>query len=453
MQLKNPDKVLIILLTGVFIGAFDIAVTGPAIASIKQYFNVDQRLLSWIFSINVLFTLVFTPFITRLSDVFGRIKIFTISLLIFLTGLLFVVLSQNYYCLLAGRAIQGIGVGGIFPVVPAIIGEYFPVSKRGHALGLIGGVFGVANIIGPLVAGFILISWSWKLLFVINIPLVVFVIISAIKVLPKDKIKHKLKFDVLGSILLGLAIGTFAFGINKINTHDIFNSLLNDFFLYFIFSVFIFLILIFVEKRAENPVISTKFFKSRQIKIAFALALGTGFFQACFIFFPNMLSENLNITASKASFMLLPIVLAMSVGAPLAGKIVDITGSKKVLLTGLSFVFVGLIIISIFTATNLYYFAGFVFGLGLSSLESSGVRYIMLNEVNPDERATAQGMVSIFISSGQLISASLIGAVAASYSGIFSSGYNYSFLLISILALLLIVIGFFLKSKNNEIDE
>lgn len=449
--LKKPDKVLIILLTGIFIGAFDIAITGPAIASIKQYFDVDPRLLSWIFSINVLFTLVFTPFITHLSDVIGRIKIFLFALLIFLTGLLIVVLSKNYNLLLAGRAIQGIGVGGIFPIVPAIIGEYFPANKRGRALGLIGGIFGVASIIGPLVAGFILISYSWKLLFIINIPLLIFVIISVFKILPKDRLKKKFKFDVWGSIFFGLAIGSFALGINKINSNDIYNSLLNDFLPYFIISIFIFLILIFVEKKAVKPIISINFFKSKQIKIAFALALGTGFFQACFIFFPNMLSENLNITASEASFMLLPVVLAMAVGAPVAGKFVDKIGSKKVLITGLSFVFAALIFISIYTTANLYYLAAFVFGLGISSLESSGVRYIMLNEINSKERASAQGMVSIFISSGQLIGASLIGAVATSYSGILNSGYNYSFLLISILAVILIFISFFLKTKKAEI--
>ncbi len=450
---KKNKKILIVLLLGIFIGAFDISVIGPAISSIKETLNLQARSLSWIFSINVLFTLVFTPLTTRLSDTFSKKKIFIITISIFAVGSLVVALSNSFEMLLTGRAIQGIGVSGIFPVVPAIIGDVVAAEKRGRALGLIGAVFGIASILGPIAAGVLLYYFSWNALFIINIPIALFIVLAGIKFLPDYESKDKSKFDWWGTITLGFIVGLFAFGISKINTGNFPQSLIYDSLPYFLFSCILLIVFIFIERKEKAPIFKSNIINSRQIKIVIMIAIGTGIFQASFIFIPNMIVDVFHTSPSKASFMLMPIVIAMAVGSPLAGRLVDKIGTKFILFTGLTLVSVGLILLSNITnQMYLFYFAGILFGFGVSTLESSSLRYILLNEVSNNERTSAQGMLSIFISTGQLLGASLIGAIATSYSGKLSSGYNAAYLYIAFLAIPLIVISIFLKSRKKEIE-
>jgi MFS family permease len=116
---SSDKKILAILFTGVLMGALDIAIVGPAIPSIEITLSVDPRLLGWIFSIYVLFNLVGVSFFARLSDIYGRRNIYIVSLMLFGLGSVVVSISGDYTALLSGRAIQGLGASGIFPVASA----------------------------------------------------------------------------------------------------------------------------------------------------------------------------------------------------------------------------------------------------------------------------------------------------------------------------------------------
>ena len=152
-------------------GALDISIVGPAIPSIEEKLVIQPRLLGWIFSIYVLFNLSGVSLFARLSDIYGRRNIYIISLGIFALGSLLVSISQSFTTLLIGRAVQGFGASGIFPVASAVVGDLFPPEKRGRVLGLIGAVFGLAFLIGPVIAGILLKYFEWSVLFLINIPI------------------------------------------------------------------------------------------------------------------------------------------------------------------------------------------------------------------------------------------------------------------------------------------
>jgi MFS family permease len=141
MDKKSNRRVLAILFTGVLMGALDISIVGPAIPSIEEKLLVEPRLLGWIFSIYVLFNLTGVSLFARLSDIFGRRNIYIVSLGIFALGSLIVSVSENFDTLLIGRAVQGFGASGIFPVASAVVGDIFPPEKRGRVLGLIGAVY------------------------------------------------------------------------------------------------------------------------------------------------------------------------------------------------------------------------------------------------------------------------------------------------------------------------
>lgn len=449
---KKSKKILLLLFLGVLMGALDISIVGPALPSIQETIAIDKRNLSWIFTIYVLFNLVGTPLMSKMADIYGRKSTYISSLIIFGLGSLLVSLSNSFELLLVGRGIQGFGASGIFPVATAIIGDIFPPEKRGQKLGLIGAVFGIAFIIGPIIAGFLLmINWHW--LFIINLPIIVFLVIWGLKILPANKSVKKGKFDYQGMIVIGLLLTSFSFGINNIETKDFFHSLATikvaPLLIVAVILVFIFRM---IEKKASDPILKLNNFNSRQVKIASILAMAAGVFETTMVFIPDYAVEAFHVTASKASFMLIPVIIALAITAPISGKMLDKIGSKIVIITGTSSVAIGLLLLSV-SAENmiLFYSSEVLIGIGLSMLLGASIRYIMLNEVPATERTSIQGVITIFTSIGQMSGAATAGAVVDSYGGNIEA-YSYAYLAVSIFTFGIVFISFFLKNRKEELE-
>jgi MFS family permease len=453
MDKKSNNRILALLFVGVLMGALDISIVGPAIPAIEKSINVDRQMMSWIFSIYVLANLVGISLMAKLSDLYGRRKIYILALSIFATGSLIVALSHNFNILLAGRAIQGFGASGIFPVASAVVGDIFPPEKRGRALGLIGAVFGIAFILGPIIAGVILRFFVWNDLFFINLPVAVILIYLSNRLLPSKPISSVSSIDWKGIITLGLFLSTFAYGINRIKANYFVDSLLSVNVLPFlIFSVAAFVVLMFIERQAVTPVFNPGLFIIRQIRITGLIAIGTGIFQASFVFLPSMAIASFGVTTATASFMLLPVVIATALGSPVSGRLLDKYGSRTLIITGLILSSLGFVVLSTVSNDKFVFYCGGVFlGLGFSVLSGSALRYVMLNEVSVSERATTQGIITIFVSIGQMTGAAIIGTLVAS-SRVALDGYKQVFLFISIFAFILAVTGLFLKSRRKEAE-
>ncbi len=140
----------------------------PVLLAIKMAFGINERLVSWIFTIYILFFMIGTPLMAKLSDKYGRKTLYILDVLLFAIGSAITVSSTSFDTLLIGRAIQGFGAGGIFPVASAFIGDTFPPEKRGGALGLIGSVWGFSGLLGPILGG-LLLSYGWQWPFIINL--------------------------------------------------------------------------------------------------------------------------------------------------------------------------------------------------------------------------------------------------------------------------------------------
>ena len=206
-----------------------------------------------------------------------------------------------------------------------------------------------------------------------------------------------------------------------------------------------------LEYKAVHPVVNPRLFHSRQIRIVGFLAFVTGLFQAAFIFIPDLAVQTFQTTSSKASFMLLPFVLATAVGSPIFGRMLDKTGSRVVILIGVLLAGSGAALLGIHGTTYvLFYTSGVLVGLGMSVLAGSALRYIMLNEVGATERAITQGVFTIFISIGQIIGSQLIGSVSSSSEGTITGYQNALLMLAGILAL-----GFILalRLKGHEAEK
>jgi EmrB/QacA subfamily drug resistance transporter len=439
---------MVLLFVGVLMGALDISIVGPAIPSIEEALKIDNLYIGWIFSIYILFNLMGISLFARLSDIFGRRIIYVIALLIFAMGSLIVSFSNSFELLLAGRAIQGFGASGIFPVATAIVGDIFPPDKRGKMLGIIGAVFGLAFMIGPFVAGVMLHYFTWNTLFIINVPIAALLIYYSFKILPaKSTSTINTKIDWSGIIFLGVGLAAFTFGVNNIEVTNPSSLLSNKVLLSLLIALISFVALLFSEKKATNPILKFSFFKNNQIVFAGILAIVTGLIQSVFVFIPKFVVDNFHVSPSTASFMLTPFVLATAVGSPIFGRMIDKYGVKPIIICGLSFLFVGFMLL--YATDNsfvLYYCSGAAIGLGLSVLSGSSLRYIMLNNTDVNDRAISQGMVTIFTSVGQLSGAAIVGIILAMKS----NSYNTLFLGLAII-IFLTALSFVIRFNNEKI--
>jgi MFS family permease len=450
MEDKKRNQVLLVLFFGVLMGALDIAIVGPAMPVIREKFGMTERIGSWIFGIYVLFNLIGTPLMAKLSDLYGRRNIYIADILLFAAGSFITATATppGLLVLLIGRGLQGFGAGGIFPVASAVIGDTFPQEKRGSALGLIGAVFGIAFMVGPLLGSGILKVASWNWLFLINLPIALIIVILALRILPNTRPSQVRSFDWAGMGTLAILLAALAYGINQIDTAQFFTSLVSvqvwPSLLIFTLGLFL---LVNIERRASSPLLPPRLFDRRQLTLTYLLSAGAGIGEVSMIFIPEMVRKSLNVNdPSVAGIMMMPVILAMAFGSPTAGRLLDKFGSKIVILGGTTIMTVGMVMMSLLsTSMTGFIISSLLIGIGLSALLGAPIRYIMLNEASLADRSVAQGVAALFTSTGQLLSGVLVGAIAA------SSGYPGAFLVIGIMGIALIVLAISLKPRSEEL--
>lgn len=456
MQSRTLDKktrnlILVLFLIGVFMGSLDTGIIGPVLPSIENSFHLTSRESSWIFTLFVIFFMIGSPIMAKFSDFYGRKKIFILDVVLFGIGSCLIAFSFNIESIFIGRIIQGFGCGGLFPVAGAFVGDAFPLEERGKALGILGSVFGISAIGGPLVgAALIPIGWNWC--FTINIPISIFLIIFSLKILPELEKNRKLKIDYLGIIVLSLLSIFLAYGLNQIDSSNFINSFLSVNVLPFLI-LFIIMIPIFlkIEKMAEESIVPIHMLKNKEISIACIETLCYGIIYSSAIFIPSLVILSMGLNEQYASLMLIPILGANAVAAPILGKILDSTGSRKIMMIGTLMLSIGLISIAIYS-NNLILFviAGCIIGVGMVTIIGAPLRYIVLSEAKPHERGAGQAIVNMLSSAGQLIGGALIGGIIASFTGIL--GYKISLIIAAIVAFIAFLFTLKLKNRNDQIE-
>ena len=451
LDTKTRNLILILFLIGVFMGSLDTGIIGPVLPSIEQSFNLTSRESSWIFTLFVIFFMIGSPVMAKFSDFYGRKKIFILDVMLFGIGSCLIAFSLNIESIFLGRIIQGFGCGGIFPVAGAFIGDAFPLEERGKALGILGSVFGISAIGGPLV-GAVLIPYGWNWCFTINIPISIFLIVLATYVLPNAENSRKLKIDYLGILILSLLSIFLAYGLNQIDSSNFISSLLSmkvaPFLILFIILIPIFLK---IEKRAEESIVAINMLENREIRIACIETLSYGIIYSSVIFVPSLVILSMGLNDQLASLMLIPILGANAVAAPILGKILDSTGSRKIMMIGTLILTFGLIVIAAYPHnTILFIAAGCLIGVGMVTIIGAPLRYIVLSEAKPTERGAGQAIVNMLSSAGQLIGGALIGGVIASFSGIL--GYKISLLLAAVVAFIAFLFTFRLKNRDEQME-
>lgn len=446
---KTRNLILLLFLIGVFMGSLDTGIIGPVLPPIEETFHLTSRESSWIFTLFVIAFMIGSPVMAKFSDFYGRRKIFILDVILFGLGSGLIAFSANIEMIFLGRIIQGFGCGGIFPVGAAFIGDEFPLEERGKALGILGSVFGISAIGGPLL-GAALIPFGWNWCFTINIPIAIFLVIFAYYILPEVERNRKLKIDYLGIIILTLMAVFLSYGLNQIDSSNFINSLFSLNVISFLL-MFIILIPIFIkiEKRAEESIVAIHLLKNTDITIASIETLSYGIIYSSAIFIPSLVILSMGLNDQYASLMLIPILGANAVAAPILGKILDSAGSRKIMMVGTIILAVGLIVIALYPKDMILFIAaGSLVGVGLVTIIGAPLRYIVLSETKPFERGSGQAIVNMLSSAGQLIGGALIGGIIASFSGIL--GYKISLLLSAAVAFIAFLFSLKLKSRDEQ---
>lgn len=450
-ETNRPNRsVMAVLFFGVLMGAMDIAILGPAIPAIRDAFALDDRLVSWVFSIWVLANLVSVPIMTKLADRFGRKRMYLLDIGIFGAGSLIVALSPSFGILLVGRAMQGMAAAGIFPVAASVIGAVIPVERRGRAFGLLGSVFGIAFIIGPILAGLMLtIGWRW--LYLTNVPIALIVILLGLRILPRTPGNRAAPLDWKGLFALGGTLLSLAYALSVFDTSDVWGSLASwRVFSALLLAAVLVPVFVRVERNAADPVLRLDLFRNRQVALASVNAIGAGINEAAFLFFPTIVVMAHGVTTSEAAFMLLPMMVAVALGSPLAGRLLDRTGSKFIILCSNLLLVLGMLGVATSPSSKaVFYVASSLIGLGMAGLLGSSLNYILIHEARKQEKSISQGLITLNISIGQLFSAAAVGAIAASAATPLE-GYSNAFMLIVVVTMLVLSVSFLLRNRDEE---
>ena len=330
MKQCNKWMILSGVMLAMLLSSLDQTIVSTAMPTIVQELHGLEH-MSWVFTAYMLGSTVTVPIYGKLSDIFGRRNLYLLGILIFLIGSMLCGLSQNMMQLILFRGLQGIGGGAMMVNSFSIIGEVFPPAERGKYQGMIGGVFGLSSVAGPLLGGWITDNVSWRWVFYVNIPLGILALFVLSATLPKMAThKNNKKIDWWGGFfitatLIPLLLSLVWGGSMYQWTSAIVIGALS-------ISLISLLIFIKIEKTTSNPILSLDLFKNKTFVVSVSAMFLTamGMFGAI-LYVPIFSQGVIGGSATHAGLVLTPMMLSLVTASTIAGQIISRTGKYKLL--------------------------------------------------------------------------------------------------------------------------
>ena len=437
-----------VLFVGVFMAALDSAIVGPVLPALRAAFGVDNRsagLLTTVFSLS---SLCSTALMAYFSDRHGRRPVYLVSVALFALGSLCIAAAPSFDLLLIGRAIQGVGAGGIAPVASAVIGDVFTAERRGRILGLIGATHGMAFVLGPPLATVLTSTLGWRWLFLVNLPVALVVLWLGARNLPRHRTEAAPgPIDLAGITVTLLFLLSLVMGISRLPDSAT-GMLLWPWFLGA--SGLLLAALVVIEKRQAQPLIPMGLFANRQLAFAYTLTLGVGFSMGGIVFLTTIATLAYGISVEYAGLALLPLVICAMVGSMAAGRLLHRLGARNMVIFGFGLLSLGYLQSAVpETGFIAFLVASVLTGIGVGVVVSGALRTIAIDESPPALRGTAQGLINIFNAVGTLLAVTCISAIA-DFEGGELSGFGHAYLALGLSMLVMLVMAFGLKRKSTE---
>jgi EmrB/QacA subfamily drug resistance transporter len=325
-------EVLFAVMLGLFLGALDQTIVGPALPTIVTQLSGNDYYV-WAVTIYLLTSTITVPFWGKGSDIYGRKPVFMLGITVFLIGSALSGLSQNMGMLILFRGIQGIGAGALFPVALAIIGDLFSPAERGKYQGLFGAVFGVAFVAGPLIGGWLTENVGWHWIFYVNIPIGIVALIVIQRLLPVVRTASATRnFDVLGGVIFTIAIAFLLVGLTNKQFGDWTDPTVGGFILIGIIGSLLFVL---AERRAKEPIVPLDLWRSRAYSASMVSVFFAAFaFFGAIVFLPRWFQVVEGFSPTYSGLAALPLVIGLIGSSIVSGVVVARTGRYKWLLVG-----------------------------------------------------------------------------------------------------------------------
>lgn len=415
--MKKQKWTIFLLTIAVFMAGLDNGIISAALTTIYNSFHVSPTWGAWSVTIYTLGVAISVPIIGKLSDNYGRKKVFIIEILLFGIGSLLVAISPNFIFLLVARFIQAIGGGGLFIIATSHVLATLPKNKQGKVLGLIGGMHGLSAVVGPNIGAVILhITGTWQWLFLINIPIAIFIFIAAIFNMEETKQPTQHVLDLKGAILLTLAIIALMYGITNIDSNQLVSSILQiTVFPYLLAGILITIYFFQHEKKLEqaggDPIIAYSIMQNRKFQLTLLLGFLAGGFLATIVFIPSYVQQVLQVPAESAGFWLTPLALAAGVGSGLGGFLTDKIGSVRTIMTAGVIGWTGFFMFyTVVDSFSTFLIASSLAGIGLGFLIGAPLNVLAGESTTKSQYGTSIGTLSLSRQIGMTIFPAIFGS-------------------------------------------
>jgi len=402
------------VLLGMLLAALDQTIVGTALPTIVGDLGGAGH-LSWVVTSYLLAETIMTVVVGKLGDLFGRKLMFQLSVIVFGIGSFCAGFADSMVWLIVWRAVQGLGGGGLMVTSTALIADVVPLRERGRYQGVLGSVFGVVTVAGPMLGGFFVDHLSWRWAFYVNIPLVVVVLVVASSAMPNARAAVKPVVDYLGILLIGLAATGLTLVTSWGGTQYAWGSPVIIGMA--IGSVVLLAAFVFVELRAKEPMLPMRLFRNPVFTVGGIMSFVVGFAMlGALSYLPTYMQYVQGTSATTSGVRLLPMVLALLVASIAAGNAVSRTGRYKVFpLAGAAGMTIGLYLLSrLDTGTGFWEASAYMAVLGLGiGLGMQVLTIAVQNTVDYADLGVATSGVTFLRSIGSSFGAAIFGTVYA----------------------------------------